>query len=298
MRPRPTHQHLASALGIAFVLGLGSPAAATMPMARQAELTVLVGGVERPEYTQGGTTYVEALQGREYELRITNPYPVRVAVALAVDGLNTIDARRTDPWSASKWVLEPYGSMVVSGWQVGSSTARRFYFTNERNSYGAALGMTRNLGVIEAVFYREKERRPILRRIPPVYDREGAPAPQPGASLDGGAAEPRREKSSAAEARPASPPSASGSVVSPRPIPQETDDYAATGMGSRTRNDVETVSVDLESRPASQVRIRYEFRPQLVKLGILPREDDRLTRREGATGFERGWCPEPGGPRR
>jgi hypothetical protein len=42
------------------------------------------------------------------------------------------------------------------------------------------------------------------------------------------------------------------------------------------------------------VNIRYEFRPQLVRLGILPspRHADPLTRREHARGFEPGFAPE------
>ena len=42
------------------------------------------------------------------------------------------------------------------------------------------------------------------------------------------------------------------------------------------------------------VRLRYEFRPQLVKLGLLPewRHPTPLDRRERARGFD-GYCPEP-----
>jgi hypothetical protein len=43
------------------------------------------------------------------------------------------------------------------------------------------------------------------------------------------------------------------------------------------------------------VNIRYEFRPQLVRLGILKPAvpADRLQQRERARGFEPGFCPEP-----
>ena len=50
------------------------------------------------------------------------------------------------------------------------------------------------------------------------------------------------------------------------------DELAATGIGRRTRFDVTRVNLDLEESPASSVRLRYEFRPQLVALGVLPRE--------------------------
>ncbi len=42
-------------------------------------------------------------------------------------------------------------------------------------------------------------------------------------------------------------------------------------MGRRTGHVVEEVRLNLEDVPAHTVNIRYEFRPQLVKLGILPR---------------------------
>lgn len=227
------------------------------------DLDVVVDGASRAEYFHHGTTYIEALRGREYALRLTNPTPYRVAVALSVDGLNTIDARHSDAWGAPKWVLEPYESTVIEGWQVSDESARRFYFTGERNSYGAALGETQNLGVIEAVFYRERTRRIEVwndersRAVPPPPH-----APQPSAAAGAEAA------------------------------PKLSDDYAATGMGDRTRHDVERVHIDLDPTPIASIRIRYEFRPQLVKLGVLPRHEEPLRRRERARGFD-SYCPEP-----
>jgi hypothetical protein len=55
------------------------------------------------------------------------------------------------------------------------------------------------------------------------------------------------------------------------------------------------VWLDLEESPSQTVNIRYEFRPQLVKLGVLPPVPvaDPLARRERARGFEPGFCPEP-----
>jgi hypothetical protein len=170
--------------------------------------------------------------------------------------LNTIDARHSDAWSARKWVLDPWESTVISGWQVDQGTARRFVFTGEKNSYGAALGKIENLGVIEAVFYRERQRREHANIAP-----RSMPAPS-GA----GAAESSK----------------SGAL---------SDDYAATGMGERDRHEVESVAIDLDPRPVASTRVRYEFRPQLVKLGVLL-DRSALERRERARGFG-GFCPEP-----
>ena len=43
---------------------------------------VLVDGSPRPEFAARGTVYVEALRGRDYALRLSNPSGTRVAVAL------------------------------------------------------------------------------------------------------------------------------------------------------------------------------------------------------------------------
>ena len=67
-------------------------------------------------------------------------------------------------------------------------------------------------------------------------------------------------------------------------------------MGGRTDHAVTQVRMDLEDAPAQSVNIRYEFRAQLVKLGVVPppvATAGKLERRERARGFEPGFCPEP-----
>ena len=66
-------------------------------------------------------------------------------------------------------------------------------------------------------------------------------------------------------------------------------------MGRRTDHAVTQIWLDLEDTPAHAIDIRYEFRPQLVRLGILPAPvaADPLQRRERSRGFEPGFCPEP-----
>src|SRR6185295_1750377 len=132
-----------------------------MPPQPGFDLEVLVNGRPVAEYYARGKTYIEALKGSEYDLRVRNPTGDRVAVALSVDGLNTIDARHTSSWNASKWVIEPYGTITIGGWQMSSERARRFYFTNENDSYAAKLGQTANVGIISAVFFRERSRYPV-----------------------------------------------------------------------------------------------------------------------------------------
>jgi hypothetical protein len=248
---------------------------------------VLAGGGAREKYPARGRVYVEAIEGDEYALRLSNPLPVRVAVALSVDGLNTIDARRTTAREASKWVIPPYGSITVSGWQMSSTRARRFYFTGERDSYANKLGRATDLGVISAVFFRERRERA-----------EIVPPPRPLESQTRESERRSDAKSRTQNAEPSVPAESSASSRGRVIAPERDDDYAATGIGRSVGNDVWRVEMDLESQPAADVTIRYEFRTALVRLGVLPRnyppQPDPLRRRERARGFEDGsFSPEP-----
>lgn len=245
---------------------------------------VLVNGYPLEEYPARGRLYIEALERAEYEIRISNPLPVRVAVALAVDGLNSIDARHTTARAASKWVIEPYSSITVGGWQMSSSRARRFYFTTERDSYAAKLGRAEDLGLISAVFFRA--RRPIVY-APPCCPR---PLEENGQRRD-------EKERGAPPAAGSTRAESAGQARDRAATPSDNDDYAATGIGRAVENDVRWINLDLEERPAAEVAIRYEYRPALVRLGILPRlypVPDPLQRRERARGFRDGqFCPEP-----
>jgi hypothetical protein len=240
-------------------------------------LEILVNGQPLHELAARNSTYVEAVKNAEYSLRLRNRTDRRMAVALAVDGLNTIDAKTGSASKASKWVLDPWETVTIEGWQIGPDAARRFFFTSEDKSYGAWLGKTSNLGVIEAVAYREY--------VPP-------PPPQPVLE---------REKKESARMRSgeSSAPQSAGKAA-PAPADSLDDDMAATGIGRKIDNRVTRVQMRLETSPAAHVRLRYEYREQLVLLGVLPsyEEEQALARRERSTGFDDfDFAPDPWGGR-
>lgn len=194
------------------------------------ELDVVVDGRPLTEYRESGRVYVNALQGAEYELRLRNPSADRVAVALSVDGLNTIDAEQTSAWNASKWVIEPYQTITISGWQMSSERARRFYFTTERDSYAAKLGRKANIGVITAVFFRERR-----RGIPITRGQVDTSGPVPAAEPEL-RAEASRDRAAAMG-----------------------NSKAATGIGRSVRHDVRSIDMDLDSNPAAELTVRYKY---------------------------------------
>jgi len=234
-------------------------------------MEVLVDGAPLTAYPANGATYVEALKGKEYAIRLTNRTGERVAVALSVDGLNSIDARHTSAQDSRKWILAPWETTTLSGWQTGSGTARRFVFTSEARSYGAWLNRTSDLGVITAAFFREARRRDLMA--------PEAAAPQP-LSKD----QDRRENGAAAPSE-----KAKGELKT-----RAADELAATGIGREIEHRVVSVEFDEEDTPSRVLAVRYEFHDALVKLGVLPACDEALARRERARGFsDSGFAPDP-----
>lgn len=245
------------ALGLLAALAL-FPAEASAAVRGDFAMEILVDGRAVHEFVHAGRTYVEAERGREYAVRLTNRTGGRVAVALAVDGLNSIDAKHTSAREGRKWILGPWETVVIEGWQTSGATARKFFFTTEENSYGAWLGQRENLGLVSAAFFRERSRQLADGRGPSVNAAEGSP---------------RNQKSSVRR------------------------DSAATGIGREFDHRVRRVEFDAESHPAAQVELRYEYRDSLVRLGIVrpdPPCEDRLVRRERARGFEEdSFAPDP-----
>jgi len=261
----------AAALVLALVLGAPSLLAAQK---ERFGLAVVVDGCEAEEYVHDGRIYVEALRGRNFTLRLSNPTGERVAVALSVDGRNVVDAKRTSASGATKWILAPGQTAEIPGWQISGETSRKFFFTETARSYAKWLGDTRNVGTIEAVFYRERR-----------------PEPAPIAGGEAGSLQERHD----APLRVGAPPPAAPSGSTREKAEAESDRFAATGIGQRTRFPVRWVEFDEESEPSARIALRYEFRRELYRLGVLPRTRDGLARRERYRGFEPEYAPDPDG---
>jgi hypothetical protein len=283
---RPARQlALGATLFATLLLATSGPAAAVERGPYSIE--ILVDGVPVAEHAYRGRTYVEAREEHEYSVRLRNHTSRRVAVALSVDGLNVIDAKTTSARRATKWILGPYQTITLDGWQTGPSTARRFFFTTEDRSYGAWLGKTSNLGVISAAFFRERRSDPAPIYRPREESREDSPS--------GGSERPSSKRRDSGADAPAAEGMRSEVLKSEE---EASDDLAATGIGREIRHRVRRVRFDAEASPAAVMEIRYEYRDALVRLGVLPRpyarRDDPLDRRERARGFDDlDFAPDP-----
>jgi hypothetical protein len=234
-----------------------------------------------PARDGSGRYYLEARRGCRYAVALANRSGERVGVVLTVDGLNAISGER-DTGRGRMYVLDPWQRTTVQGWRTSLSEVRQFTFVDERASYAARSGKANEkMGWIEIAVFRE--RRAFVRSVSP---RELPPRPWPAdseAEASSGKAEPPETPSR--DSAEASAPTALGGARARA--------YPGTGWGRRAHDPVVLVSFDPESTPSERLTLRYEYRPALVALGVLPRvlpPRDRLWEREHA---EPGFAPPP-----
>jgi hypothetical protein len=220
--------------------------------------------------------YLEARRGSRYSVALANRSGERVGVVLTVDGLNTISGER-DAGRGRMYVLDPWQRTCVRGWRTSLRDVRQFTFVDEQVSYAARSGKANEkMGWIEITVYRE--RRPFVRWAP----RRKRPVPiesEAAGTRDKAAPESARD---AAEAAARAPLAAAQARA-----------YPGTGWGPRAHDPVVLVRFDPETEPSERVTLRYEYRPALVALGVLPRAvppRDRLWNRDHA---EPGFAQPP-----
>jgi hypothetical protein len=190
------------------------------------------------ESAKDGRPFVTAHQGERYTIRLYNPLPVRVAVNLTVDGLNSISGKPSGISDGDKWMIEPYSYVTVPGWQVSGAESRRFFFTDKPKSYaqwrGEMLGkdLAANCGVVGAAYFWNQEELDRYYDDHPVYRNTRHTRPYRS----------RMDKSAGGFANaPACSQRANFDGKS-----EETEDQAGTGMGER------------ESHPTVQVAFNYD----------------------------------------
>ena len=209
-------------------------------------------GGEFPKYRtyprvhqEGKFFYTEAVKGQRYSIQITNKSNRRIGIVIAVDGRNIIDGKKSDlKRNERMYIIGPYETNTFEGWQTGMDRTNRFYFTEQPDSYAEKVFADASaMGTIALAVYREKP---------------AEIAPYRGNSS--------RMKEAPAEAAPCAPGksrSADGAELKKR-------EQAGTGFGETTYSPAYMVHFDPEDRMAEKIVLKYEWRSELCKKGIIP----------------------------
>ncbi len=143
-------------------------------------LEVLVEGRALATVAHAGKTYLPVPRlGAEYEIRVRNGGPRRVAAIVSVDGLSVIDGRPASEASPG-YLVDPHGSIRIGGWRRDLERVAAFRFEGRADSYASRMGYPENVGVIGLIAVEELARGPR-----PLPEEKGAPAP-PASRAAGG----------------------------------------------------------------------------------------------------------------
>jgi len=199
-----------------------------------------------PRVSQGADYfYLEAVKGNRYSIQVTNRSARRIGAVIAVDGRNIISGKKSDLKPDERmYSIGPYETSSFEGWRTGLERTNRFYFTESSDSYAEKVFADGSaMGTVAVAVYSEKVSEAPL-------------CSQKSSRMDGPAA---------AGGVPSAP---RDSAPSSR-IEQKKERAAGTGFGETTYSPARIVSFDPEQAPANKIILKYEWRSELCRKGIV-----------------------------
>ena len=249
--------------------------------------------------------YFQAFAGRNYSLVLRNNTSRRIAVLLAVDGLNAVNGERTNfGANEAMYVLSPYESATIRGWRTSLDEVRRFVFVDERRSYAERTGQANSdMGWLRVLAFREQTPFGWFQnQVRPNDPRWGGSAREKDLNDAPRASQQAPERELSPNSAPA--PSAGRMEAAPQAMKEERSSdakaldglasrndaggsFPGTGWGQRADDHVQQVNFRPERTPTDQLIFRYEYASGLQALGIFTGSRDRLEQRDsgGQVGF-------------
>lgn len=202
-----------------------------------------------PTFGWRGGSFIEGVAGQAYAVRVDNPTGRRVEVVVTVDGRDVISGEPGDFRSQRGYIVEPYGSVRVTGFRRSLSDVAQFRFTTPGDSYSARRGTPQNVGVIGVAVFSEVPPPP---PPPPVY------MPAPATPYGGYDDRERAAESKSDEGR------AAGAAQAPSNLGTQ---YGETRYAPVTEVSFRRAN---PSEPDAVLAVYYDDRPGLVRRGVLP----------------------------
>ena len=193
---------------------------------------------------EGRYFYMEAVKGEEYSIEVTNKSDGQIGVVIAVDGRNIISGNKSDLKNNERmYIISPHATNTFEGWRTGMDKTNRFYFAEQSDSYAEKVFSDGSaMGTIAVAVYREKL-PPITLKSEMPYRAQEAPA--------GAASHAPMEKRSYDRAE------------------KEKSEQAGTGFGETTYSPARQVHFESENIIAEKIVLKYEWRQELCKKGII-----------------------------
>jgi hypothetical protein len=191
--------------------------------------------IDIPGNARTRRAYLEAINGKNYRVRVRNLENHRIGLVIAVDGRNIITGGQSNLRSTEQmYILGPYEQASYDGWRTSQRQVHRFYFTDVENSYAGSWGDHSAMGVIAVAAFHEKIRPVPQRRLKSESGKSSSPSPMAEAELA-----------------------------------EDIASQPGTGFGNKQYSPVRIVQFDPQSRPAEKIFYKYEWHETLCIKGIL-----------------------------
>lgn len=254
---------------------------------RLVDVQVRIDNGTAPLYFRPGVNdrhYFQALEGRNYSLVVRNNTGRRVAVLIAVDGLNVVNGERSKlSRHEPMYVLGPWEEATIQGWRTSLKDVRRFVFVNEERSYAERTGQANgDMGWIRVLSFNEV--RPLYSWQPPIEKQRGAYGDRDDGARRNGAPAPSTEmapEAPRAKAGDRQTLESEGRALAGR------ESNPGTGWGNRRYDPVQRTVFHPAARATDRIVLRYEYARGLQALGIFPLRSRTWERERGQLGFAR-----------
>lgn len=120
-----------------------------------------------------GKTYLPVPHlGTEYQIRVWNNGPYRIAAIVSVDGLSVLNGQPASE-DHPGYIVAPRGNIVIKGWRRNMDSVAAFSFEDREKSYASRVGRPENVGVLGLIAVEE-----LVSRPRPMYMEKRAAGPQ------------------------------------------------------------------------------------------------------------------------
>jgi hypothetical protein len=135
-------------------------------------MDILVDGRPLPTVQHAGKTYLPVPRmEEEYQIRVWNHGPRRVAAVVSVDGLSVITGQPASE-NGPGYLVTPYDHILIKGWRRSLDNVAAFRFVERDKSYASLMGKPENIGVIGLVAFEEQ----VIHPLPQLERRDAAAA--------------------------------------------------------------------------------------------------------------------------
>lgn len=221
-----------------------------------------------------GEWWIAGRPGARYAVMLANRYGSRTLNVLSVDGVNAVSGE-TAAWNQRGYVLDPFGSMQVTGWRKSMEQVNAFEFTTLPDSYASRTGRPANVGVIGIAIFNERPQPIAQAQVGRESSADSRADSRARTQGEMPAASPSSRSEAEAEADAPASLRANDAIKSEATrngaiVPQQRE-RIGTGYGAIENSAIVNVRFErMQSTPNEIVTIHYDRRENLIAMGIIP----------------------------